>query len=103
MVPHEAKLIAAAFQEAVVDVLVIKGFRAAEKHKSEKLVVCGGVAANQALRKKMIEEGLRRGTEPVFPSMRLCTDNASMIAARADTLLSAGLADDLSFGAKSRW
>jgi N6-L-threonylcarbamoyladenine synthase len=95
--------IAAAFQEAVVDVLVVKGLRAAEKHRSDKLVVCGGVAANRSLRERMMREGRSRGIEPIFPSMNLCTDNAAMIAVRAEMLLTAGLADDLTFGAKSRW
>lgn len=96
-------VLAAAFQDAVTDVLVAKGFRAAEMYGAEKLVVCGGVAANGALRSRMQGEGKRRGIESVFPSMRLCTDNAAMIAARAEELLSAGLADDLGFGALSRW
>jgi N6-L-threonylcarbamoyladenine synthase len=95
--------IAAAFQEAVVEVLVAKGFRAAEKYRSDKLVVCGGVAANTALREGMMREGRSLGIEPVFPATDLCTDNAAMIAVRAEMLLAAGLVDDLSFGAKSRW
>jgi len=97
------RLIAAAFQEAVVEVLVAKGFRAAQQHGVETLVVCGGVAANQALRERLLREGVARGIKAVFPSMKLCTDNAAMIAARAEVLLEQGLADDLSFGAKSRW
>jgi tRNA N6-adenosine threonylcarbamoyltransferase len=101
---HEmVRRIAAAFQEAVVDVLVTKGLRAAEKFRSEKLVVCGGVAANRALRENMMREGRSRGIEPIFPSMNLCTDNAAMIAFRAEMLLAEGLVDNLSFGAKSRW
>ncbi|MBI5252764.1 MAG: tRNA (adenosine(37)-N6)-threonylcarbamoyltransferase complex transferase subunit TsaD [Desulfomonile tiedjei] len=101
---HEGvKLISAAFQDAVTDVLTTKGLRAAEMHKSEKLIVCGGVAANTALRERMIEEGLRKGIEAVFPAISLCTDNGAMIAARAEHLLSAGLSDDLNFSAKSRW
>lgn len=95
--------IAAAFQAAVVDVLVIKALRAAELHGVNKLVVCGGVASNGALRKKMMEEGKRRGIEPVFPSQRLCTDNAAMIGARAEILFKLGIVDTLTFGAKSRW
>lgn len=101
--PEEVRTIAAAFQEAVVDVLVAKGLAAARKYGSQKLVVCGGVAANGALRESMDREGRRCGIEPVFPSLDLCTDNAAMIAARAETLLTAGLVDGLDFGAKSRW
>ncbi|MDQ7784539.1 MAG: tRNA (adenosine(37)-N6)-threonylcarbamoyltransferase complex transferase subunit TsaD [Desulfomonilaceae bacterium] len=102
-VPPAVKIIAAAFQDAVIDVLVAKGLAAAREYRSEKLVVCGGVAANSALRDRMVHEGRLSGIEPVFPSMRLCTDNAAMIAARADILLAAGLADAPDFGAKSRW
>ncbi len=97
------RVIAAAFQDAVTDVLVVKALQAAQRNGSRKIVVCGGVAANGNLRDKMMREGPLKGIEPVFPSVRLCTDNAAMIAARADILLSAGLSDDLSFGAKSRW
>lgn len=95
--------IAAAFQEAVVEVLVTKGLRAAEKHRSKTLIICGGVASNRALRETMLREGRSRGIEPIFPSANLCTDNAAMIAVRAEMLMAAGLVDDLSFGAKSRW
>ncbi len=97
------RTIAAAFQNAVTDVLVTKGFRAAEKFGTGTLVVCGGVAANTVLRRRMAEEGRRRGIETVFPSIGLCTDNAAMVAARAETLLDAGIVDGLDFGAKSRW
>jgi len=96
-------VIASAFQDAVTDVLVIKGFRAAVQFNVDKLIVCGGVAANGTLREKMLIEGRSWGIEPVFPSMGLCTDNAAMIAARADHLLEAKLFDDLGFGALSRW
>ncbi len=100
---EDIRIIAAAFQDAVTDVLVEKGFRAAEKYGSEILVVCGGVASNGSLRAKAMEEARRRGIEPVFPSVRLCTDNAAMIAARADSMLEAGITDSLDFDAKSRW
>ncbi|MEW6114554.1 MAG: tRNA (adenosine(37)-N6)-threonylcarbamoyltransferase complex transferase subunit TsaD, partial [Thermodesulfobacteriota bacterium] len=95
--------IASAFQDAVTEVLAIKGFRAAQKHGVSQLVVCGGVAANAALRRRVAATGDKLGIEPIFPSLSLCTDNAAMIAARADVLLSLGITDNLDFGAKSRW
>ncbi len=97
------RTVAAAFQDAVTEVLVVKGLWAARQYNAERLVVCGGVAANGALREKMDAEGRRAGIEPVFPSPRLCTDNGAMIAARTESLIQAGLTDDLGFGAKSRW
>lgn len=101
---HEGvNLICAAFQDAVTDVLTAKALRAAEIYNSPKLIVCGGVAANGALRERMTEEGQRRGIEAVFPSVSLCTDNGAMIAARAEYLLSSNMTDDLNFSAKSRW
>jgi N6-L-threonylcarbamoyladenine synthase len=73
--------IAASFQESVVEVLVQKALKAAEKSGVGALVVAGGVACNQRLR-----EGFRRETEGTdirifYPSARYCTDNGAMIAA----------------------
>ena len=69
--------IAASFQRSVVDVLVTKTIAAAERSGACNIILCGGVAANQALRKEMVS----KSTLPVFiPSPILCTDNAAMIA-----------------------
>ena len=69
--------IAASFQRSVVDVLVTKTIAAAERSGASNILLCGGVAANQALRKEMVI----KSTIPVFiPSPILCTDNAAMIA-----------------------
>jgi N6-L-threonylcarbamoyladenine synthase len=100
---HEVAEIAFAFQDAVIEVLVVKGIKAAEIAGVSKLIVCGGVAANAALRQKMEKKCLEKGIESVFPSMQLCTDNAAMIGARGETLFQVGITDDLKFGAKSRW
>jgi N6-L-threonylcarbamoyladenine synthase len=83
--------IAASFQEAVVDVLVAKTIAAAKRLEASNILLCGGVAANSALR-----DGLtKRSPVPTFiPSSVLCTDNAAMIAACAYFHLSSGERSD---------
>ncbi|MFI3172360.1 MAG: tRNA (adenosine(37)-N6)-threonylcarbamoyltransferase complex transferase subunit TsaD [Eubacteriales bacterium] len=75
--------IAASFQKAVVDVLVEKSIAAVKEHGMDKLVIAGGVAANQTLRKSMEEACVKEGIAFYFPSPILCTDNAAMIGAAA--------------------
>jgi N6-L-threonylcarbamoyladenine synthase len=75
--------VAASFQQAVLDVLVDKSFRLAKERKSKKIVIAGGVAANQGLRTMMEERGKEEGIEILYPSRILCTDNAAMIGAAA--------------------
>jgi N6-L-threonylcarbamoyladenine synthase len=92
-----------AFQEAVVDVLSQKALCAAEAHKAKQLVVSGGVAANGALRRRLINDSKGGNVEVIFPAARLCADNAAMIAYRGWELHKAGYQDDLDMDAKSRW
>ncbi|MFQ5598147.1 MAG: tRNA (adenosine(37)-N6)-threonylcarbamoyltransferase complex transferase subunit TsaD [Nitrospiria bacterium] len=72
--------IAAGYQWAIVESLVEKSFRAVEKEGAEGIIVCGGVAANSFLRKRIEEEGAKRGIAVYIPSPRFCTDNGAMIA-----------------------
>jgi N6-L-threonylcarbamoyladenine synthase len=72
--------IAASYQEAIVDMLVEPTLHAADDLGLERVVVSGGVSANSRLRQRMNEEGRRHGLQVLFPSLRLCTDNAAMIA-----------------------
>ena len=75
--PSAKAEIAASFQKAVVDVLVTKTIAAAERSGARNILLCGGVAANQALRKEMSD----KSPLPLFiPKPLLCTDNAAMIA-----------------------
>lgn len=71
--------LAASFQAAVLDVLVDKSFRLAKERNSNKLVIAGGVAANEGLRASLEERGKKEGVEIFYPSRVLCTDNAAMI------------------------
>lgn len=100
---HHIRKIAAAFQEAVIDTVVKKLFMAVEIRKYTRVVVCGGVAANRALRNRVISEGLDRGIDIILPAISLCSDNGAMIAARGYFLYQEGIVDSLDFGAKSRW
>ena len=73
--------IAASFQEAVVDVLVAKTWRAARQRRVSAVSVTGGVSANRRLREGFRETCQMEGIEVFFPELPLCTDNAAMIAA----------------------
>jgi N6-L-threonylcarbamoyladenine synthase len=75
--------VAAAFQAAVVEVLVSKLLRAAERTGMETVVIGGGVAANSALRTAVLDGAEASGLRAVLPSRALCTDNAAMVAATA--------------------
>jgi N6-L-threonylcarbamoyladenine synthase len=72
--------LAASFQAAVVDVLAAKCFAALDREGLSRLVIAGGVGANEALRSRLVREARARGAEVFFPPLRLCTDNGAMIA-----------------------
>ena len=69
------------FQDAVVDVLVTKTIRAAQRVGARSLVLGGGVAANSALRTRLAGEAEARGLPLIVPRPALCTDNGAMIGA----------------------
>lgn len=73
--------IARGFQDAVIDTLVEKVFRATRQHRRTRVVLGGGVACNVALQQAMRERMDARGGQLFAPSPRLATDNAAMIAA----------------------
>ena len=71
--------VAASFQEAVVDVLVMKTIKAAKQKNLTAIALAGGVASNSRLRERLQEECLRNNYKFIKPSSILCTDNAAMI------------------------
>ncbi|KAA1036565.1 tRNA (adenosine(37)-N6)-threonylcarbamoyltransferase complex transferase subunit TsaD [Macrococcus equipercicus] len=75
--------VAASFQASVVDVLSKKTFEALEAYDIKELIVCGGVAANSGLRKRLTAEAAAHHVELHIPPLNLCTDNAAMIGAAA--------------------
>src|SRR6195256_4888202 len=72
--------VAAAFQEAVVEVLVAKSRAAIERTGLDRLVVAGGVGANARLRAVLDDAAGRDGFKVFYPAMEFCTDNGAMIA-----------------------
>ena len=72
--------IAASYQEAIVDTLINKFIKAMDKFSVDSGIICGGVAANKRLRKKLSE----LDKKIIYPSMKYCTDNADMIAFLAE-------------------
>jgi len=77
------KDVAASFQQAVIDVLVDKSIKLAKERKTDKIVIAGGVAANQGLRELMEKRGKEENIKILYPSIKLCTDNAAMIGSAA--------------------
>jgi N6-L-threonylcarbamoyladenine synthase len=82
--------VAAAFQEAVVDVLTAKAVRAAVDTGIGQLVVGGGVAANSRLRALAETRCAAKGIRLRVPRPKLCTDNGAMVAALGAHLVAAG-------------
>ena len=74
---------AAAFQEAVVDVCITKLLRGAAEVDAKTVVIGGGVAANSRLRTRLLDAAEADGRRAFLPSPSLCTDNGAMIAAAA--------------------
>jgi len=73
--------VAASFQQAAVDVLVHKTFKATEEYKAKSVILAGGVAANKLLRETLSKETKHRKLTLHMPDSAYNTDNAAMIAA----------------------
>ena len=95
--------IVASYQEAIVDVLVEKTIKAAKDNGMNRIVVCGGVAANSRLRERFSAEISAQNIELFIPPVILCTDNAAMIAAIGEIMLKNNHRDSLDLNAVSRW
>lgn len=80
---HDQKFkadMAASFQQAAIDVLVNKTFKAAKKYKAKTIMSSGGVSANGLLRQTLTDSALANGFNFIQPQIKFCTDNAAMIA-----------------------
>jgi N6-L-threonylcarbamoyladenine synthase len=98
--------LAAATQQAIVEVLVKKSMRALEQTGIDRLVVAGGVGANAELRLRLTQACATRGARVHFPEAALCTDNGAMIALAAAMRWQRGIAKprtDYGFSVLPRW
>lgn len=95
--------LAKAFQDAVVDTLMIKCRRALEQTGFKRLVVAGGVGANQALRSALTELLTDHQGDVFFPRMAFCTDNGAMVAYAGWCRLRAGFKDTDEASIRARW
>ncbi len=82
--------VAASFQEAIVDVLLLKALAACKSSGIDSLLIAGGVAANSRLRALAIERCERAGIRLRIPAPELCTDNGAMVAALGALMVASG-------------
>jgi N6-L-threonylcarbamoyladenine synthase len=95
--------IAWAFQEAVVDTLVIKSRRALQATGLTRLVVAGGVSANRQMRAKLEQMAEEHHYRIYFPRLEFCGDNGAMIAFAGCQRLLAGHSESTEIHAYPRW
>jgi N6-L-threonylcarbamoyladenine synthase len=100
--------IAAAFEDAITDVLTAKSLKALKQTNMQRLVIAGGVGANRKLRERLTSQVSAYGASVFYPPLALCTDNGAMIAfAGAMRLMhdkkSTEIYRDGGFNVKPRW
>jgi N6-L-threonylcarbamoyladenine synthase len=95
--------IARAFEEAIVDTLIIKCRRALLASGTQRLVIAGGVGANKRLRSELAAAGDKDGFRTYFPRPDFCTDNGAMIALAGAIRLASGQHQDASVQVYPRW
>jgi len=95
--------IARAFEEAAVETLVIKCRRALQQTGLPRLVIAGGVGANQRLRYALGQLAKMLGITLFYPKIEFCTDNGAMIAYTGYLRLMQNQKDALGFNVRPRW
>ena len=95
--------IARAFEDAVVDTLMIKCKRALDQTGFKRLVMAGGVSANRTLRAKLAEMMQKRRGEGFYARPEFCTDNGAMSAYAGMGRLKTGVNESLGVTVRPRW
>ena len=95
--------VARAFEEAIVDTLIIKCRRALKASGAQRLVIAGGVGANRRLRADLAAAGEHDGFRVYFPRLAFCTDNGAMIALAGAIRLASGQHQDATIQVRPRW
>jgi N6-L-threonylcarbamoyladenine synthase len=95
--------VARGFEEAVVETLAEKCRRALKQTGHRRLVIAGGVGANQRLRERLKEVVQDQGAELYFPRTEFCTDNGAMIALAGCLRFAAGLRGSVGMSARANW
>ena len=101
--PENQADVARAFEEAVVETLVIKCRRALQATRLNRLVVAGGVGANRRLRERLRQLSTELGGQVFYPRLEFCTDNGAMIAYAGWRRLAAGQREDTMIEVAPRW
>jgi len=101
--------LAASFQKTINKILykktkiAVEMFKEKTKKENFQLIVAGGVAANKTIRENLTQLSNEMNFEIIYPDMKFCGDNASMIAWAGIQRFKKDLIDDLNITAKSRW
>ncbi len=95
--------IAAGFEHAVVQTLLIKCRRALQHTSCRRLVIAGGVGANQSLRSTLLAEAKKHDWEIYYPRPAFCTDNGAMIAYVGNLRQLAGQLENTGIRGRPRW
>jgi N6-L-threonylcarbamoyladenine synthase len=92
----------ASIQKTIIDILMKQLIAVSKEYGINEIAIAGGVSANSGLRKRLEEEGIKRGWSTYIPRFEYCTDNAAMIAITAKFMYEEQLFSDQTVTAQAR-